>query len=53
MELGFLMLTLIQDAKGDQERLRKNIAAFEGKWIAAIEYCRTHPDTLQRDAIYR
>lgn len=52
MELGVQMLSLIQAARGDQDRLRKAIAAFDGKWIAAIEACRKTPTKLQKDALF-
>jgi TonB family protein len=53
MELGFEMLSLIRQARGNQELLRQSIDGFEVRWSAAIEMCRKKPNILQRDAIYR
>jgi TonB family protein len=53
MELGFEMMAMISQARGNNAALGKSINAFADRWTAAIDLCRTKPTMLQRDAIYR
>ena len=53
LELGSSMLSIMQAARGDQNKLRTLIGGFDTKWSAAMELCRVKPAMLQKDVIFR
>lgn len=53
MQLGMMMLGMIQTARGDHAKMQTEIAGFETRWNAALDRCRAEPRKLQKDVLYR